>query len=144
MAMSFQISKSYDLIAKALDYRALRGDLISSNIANIDTPGYKSRDIEFESALREQEMKVYGAKSQKLELAKTNPMHLAPIEDSDPTKGTIFFRDGQDARNDGNTVDLDVETTELAKNSVMYDALTAALKKDSAIFKSVIEYSGKV
>ena len=142
--MSFQINRSYDLMAKALDYRALRGDLISSNIANIDTPGYKSRDIEFESALKEEEMRMYGKRGKRLELAKTNPRHLDPIKDIDPTKGIIFFRDGQDARNDGNTVDLDVETTELAKNSVMYDALTTALKKDSAIFRSVIEYSGKV
>ena len=41
-------------------------------------------------------------------------------------------------------MDLDVETTELAKNKVMYDALSVALKKDSAIFRSVIEASGKV
>ncbi len=142
--MSFEISKSFGLMAKALDYRALRADLISSNIANIDTPGYKSRDIEFESALKQEEDSLYGVSSKKLELAKTNSMHLDPISDIDKTKGTLFFRDGQDARNDGNTVDLDVETTEMAKNKVMYDALTAALKKDSAIFKSVIEYSGKV
>jgi len=142
--MSFKISKSYDLLAKAMDYRALRADLISSNIANIDTPGYKSRDIEFETSLKEEEDKLYGKQSRKLELAKTNSRHLNPLGDSEDKRATIFFRDGQDARNDGNTVDLDVETTELAKNRVMYDALTAALKKDSAIFRSVIEASSKV
>ncbi len=142
--MSFKISKSYDLLAKAMDYRALRAELISSNIANIDTPGYKSRDIEFETSLKEEEDKLYGKQSRKLELAKTNSRHLNPLGDSEDKRATIFFRDGQDARNDGNTVDLDVETTELAKNRVMYDALTAALKKDSAIFRSVIEASSKV
>ncbi len=142
--MSFEISKSYNLMAKAMDYRALRADMISSNIANIDTPGYKSRDIEFESSLKEEEDKLYGVQSHKLELAKTDSRHLDPLKDDENKTGTIFFRDGQDARNDGNTVDLDVETTELAKNRVMYDALTAALKKDSAIFRSVIEASSKV
>jgi flagellar basal-body rod protein FlgB len=142
--MSFQISKSYDLLAKAMDYRALRADMISSNIANIDTPGYKARDIAFEEALKNQEDKLYAVYGGKLKLAKTNSMHLNPLNDNDNPKATLFLRDGQDARNDGNTVDLDVETTELAKNKVMYDALTAALKKDSAIFKSVIEYSSKV
>ncbi len=142
--MSFEISKSYNLMAKAMDYRALRADLISSNIANIDTPGYKSRDIEFESSLKEEENRLYDVQSHKLELAKTNRRHLDSLEDDENKTGTIFFRDGQDARNDGNTVDLDVETTELAKNKVMYDALTAALKKDSAIFRSVIESSSKV
>ncbi len=142
--MSFEISKSYNLLAKAMDYRALRADLIASNIANIDTPGYKSRDIEFETSLKNEENKIYNTQSHKLKLAKTDSRHLDPLEDNENKTGIIFFRDGQDARNDGNTVDLDVETTELAKNKVMYDALTAALKKDSAIFRSVIEASGKV
>jgi len=142
--MSFEISKSYNLMAKAMDYRALRADLISSNIANIDTPGYKSRDIDFESSLKEEENRLYGNQSHQLKLAKTNSRHLGPLNDNDDKKGTIFFRDGQDARNDGNTVDLDVETTELAKNEVMYNALSAALKKDSSIFRSVLDASAKV
>ena len=142
--MSFEISKSYNLLAKAMDYRALRADLISSNIANIDTPGYKSRDIEFETSLKEEEDRLYDVKSHMLELAKTDSKHLNPLRDNENQTGTIFFRDGQDSRNDGNTVDLDVETTELAKNRVMYDALTAALKKDSSLFRSVIEASSKV
>jgi len=142
--MSFEISKSYELMAKALDYRALRADIISGNIANIDTPGYKSRDIAFENALKVQEDFLYNRQNKKLELAKSNDLHMDPLNDDISLKPTLFLRDGQDARNDGNTVDLDVETTELAKNKVMYDALTAALKKDSAIFKSIIEYSSKV
>jgi len=48
------------------------------------------------------------------------------------------------ARNDANTVDLDVETTEMSKNSVMFNALTAALKRNSTIFKSVLEASSKI
>ena len=48
------------------------------------------------------------------------------------------------ARNDGNSVDLDVETTEMSKNSIMFSALVQAIKKDGQIFKSVIEASGKV
>ncbi len=142
--MSFEISKSHNLLAKAMDYRALRADMISSNIANIDTPGYKSRDIDFESYLKKERDILYGKKSQELELAKSNDMHLDPLVDDMEKGGIIFFRDGHDARNDGNTVDLDVETTELAKNRVMYDALSMALKKDSAIFRSIIDSSAKV
>jgi flagellar basal-body rod protein FlgB len=46
-----EINRAHTLMAKALDYRALRQDLISSNIANVDTPFYRSRDIAFEDAL---------------------------------------------------------------------------------------------
>ena len=48
------------------------------------------------------------------------------------------------ARNDGNSVDLDVETTQLSKNTIMFNALIQANKKDTAIFRSVIEASAKV
>ncbi len=143
--MSFEISKSFNIMEKALNYRSLRADMISSNIANIDTPNYKSRDIDFEHALQLEANKLYSSNTNdKLKLAKTNPRDLSSLQDDNLQKATVFFRDGQDARNDGNTVDLDVETTELAKNTVMYDAITAALKKDSAIFRSVIDASSKV
>jgi flagellar basal-body rod protein FlgB len=56
----------------------------------------------------------------------------------------MYFRDGHMARNDGNSVDIDVETTEMSKNSIMFNALIAANKKDGAIFKSVIEASQKI
>ena len=143
--MSFEISKSYEIAAKALDYRAIRADMISGNIANIDTPNYKARDIDFEYALQKEADKIYGNSSnEKLQLAKTDPKHLDPLSESDDTKAVIFYRDGQDARNDGNTVDLDVETTELAKNETIYNALIAAMKKDGSIFRSVLDASSKV
>ncbi len=143
--MSFEISKSYNIMAKALDYRAIREDMISGNIANIDTPNYKARDIDFEHALQEEANKIYNSNTdQKLKLAITNPRDLTPVDESDLDKPTIFFRDGQDARNDGNTVDLDVETTEMAKNETVYTALTAAMKQDSNIFRSVLDASSKV
>ncbi len=55
----------------------------------------------------------------------------------------IFLRDGHMARNDANTVDLDVETTEMGKNTVMINALDSAYKAQSNIFKSVIDASAK-
>ena len=48
------------------------------------------------------------------------------------------------ARNDGNSVDIDVETTEMSKNSIMFNALIQAAKKDTMMYKSVIDSSSKV
>ena len=138
-----QISRVHDLMAKSLDYRGLRQDLISSNIANVDTPGYRARDIAFEEVMARKAAEIFPRPSAKLELARTNPRHLEPGR-PEGKKAEIFFRDGPTVRNDGNSVDLDVETTEMAKNSVMYNALVAALKKDGAIFRSVLDASAKV
>ena len=138
-----EISRVHGLMKDALDYRAARQDMISSNIANVDTPYYRARDISFENILEKERNHLFPAIRSHLAMAVTNEKHLHPAESADAEKAQLFFRDGHMVRNDGNTVDLDVETTEMAKNTVMYNALVAALKKDSAIFRSVIDASAK-
>ena len=142
--MSIEISKTHSLLTRAMDYRAARQDMIASNIANADTPNYKPRDIRFEESLSAQQRRLYKNDAHELQMARTDAKHLAPKEESSVSKPTLYFRDGHMARNDGNSVDLDVETTEMSKNSVMFNALVMAAKKDSAIFHSVIDASAKV
>jgi len=142
--MSLEISKVHNLISDALDYRAMRQDMIASNIANADTPFYKPRDIRFEDALSAKKNKLMANDSNQLALAQTDSKHI-PLTKNE-TSSTIpktFFRDGHMARNDGNSVDIDVETTEMSKNSIMFNALIQANKKETMIFKSVIEASQK-
>lgn len=128
---------------EALDYRAARQDMIASNIANADTPNYRPRDIRFEEALALKSAQISSDKSTTLQMTQTSSKHLSGLDTTSDTKATTFFRDGHMARNDGNSVDLDVESSEMAKNSMMFNALTAAIKKDSTIFKSVIDASSK-
>jgi len=142
MGMGVKVSRAHDLMQSAMDYRAARQDMISGNIANADTPFYRPRDISFEDTLAQKSAQIFGDRSQTLKMAHTNGAHLDGI-DTASSAPTMFFRDGHMARNDGNSVDLDVESTEMAKNSTMFNALTAALKKDSALFKSVIDASSK-
>jgi flagellar basal-body rod protein FlgB len=143
--MALEYSKAHALMTEALSARNLRQDLIAGNIANIDTPFYRSRDINFEDALKDERAKIFGNdNSKELKLAQTNASHLDPYVENDPSKSTLFFRDGHMARNDGNTVDLDIETTELGKNSTVASALIYAIKKDAMIYKSVLEASSKV
>ena len=142
--MGIEISKTHSLLAQAMDYRAQRQDMIASNIANVDTPFYKPRDISFQDALIAKENELYKNPSKQLQMAETNPRDLKPKEESESVKPTLFFRDGHMARNDGNSVDIDVETSEMSKNSIMFNALVMANKKDRAIFNSVIDASSKV
>jgi len=143
--MSFEISKAYSLLVDGMNARSVRQELIASNIANIDTPNYKARGIDFETSLAQKEKQIFDTDNSKtLQMAKTDSAHLSGISELSNNRATIYLRDGQTQRNDGNTVDLDVETTELSKNAIMYSALTAALKKDSAIFRSVLDASAKV
>jgi len=143
--MSLEISKSASLLASAMDYRAARQDMIASNIANADTPYYKPRDIRFEEALTAKKNEIFHKQdSHTLQMAQTDAKHMQAKEESSSFKPTLYYRDGHMARNDGNSVDLDVETTEMSKNSIMFNALVMANKKDVAIFRSVIDASAKV
>lgn len=125
--------------------REMRQKIISGNIANIDTPFYKARDIAFEAALSKKADEIYNRQSEpSLKLAKTDGAHIDADSFPKSNVPSLFLRDGHMARNDANTVDLDVETTELSKNYTMLSALDNAYKRDSANFKSVIEASSKI
>ncbi|WP_456479199.1 flagellar basal body rod protein FlgB [Nautilia sp.] len=144
--MGFEISKSFNILEESLHYRKIRQDMIASNIANADTPYYRPKDIRFEDALREEADRIFNNKNEtpKLKLAKTAPGHLSGFDEKRDEKPVVFYRDGHLARNDGNSVDIDVETTEMAKNTLAYNAAIQALRKDIDIFKAVIDSSKNI
>ena len=134
------------LAAKALHYRHMRSDLISGNIANIDTPFYKAKDISFEQALSQESAKLSHTKTATLAMARTNSAHMEPLKTDSASfeSATIFMRPNHAQRNDGNSVDLDVETAQMSKNAVMINALSNALKKRIALMKTVIDSTSRV
>jgi flagellar basal-body rod protein FlgB len=140
----FTINMAGEFMSSALNARAVRQDMISSNIANVDTPYYRPRDISFEDVLKKEANKTYGIKEPILEMAKTSSSHLEGMDSGGRPQPTMFYRDGHMARNDGNSVDLDVEMSEMNKNSTVYNALVNAYKKNTAIFSSVIDASKNV
>ncbi len=141
--MGLNITDAMPLAVKALDFRAMRQKMISGNIANVDTPFYQARDIRFEDILAK-EANNLAAQQPRLELAKSDPAHLDPIDTDHGSQAQIFFRGTHPTRNDGNSVDIDIESTEMSKNAIMFEALTNAIKKEAMIFKSVIDASGKM
>ena len=143
--MSIEISQANPLMEQALNYRSMRQDMIASNIANADTPFYKPRDINFAQTLIAKKNEISGKPSNTLAMAQTEGVSLQGNGDTQSSMTPqLFFRDGHMARNDGNSVDIDVETTEMSKNSIMFNALVAAIKKDNAMYTDVIDASSKV
>lgn len=137
----FSYSKAREVAYKALDFRSLRQDLIASNIANVDTPMYRPKDINFEQVLAKKAKELLNyVPDKRLALWKPDARHL-DMKPSEDNRSTIFYRDGHLARNDGNSVDLDVETSEMGKNSVMYQGIVSALRKHGGIFSYAIESS---
>lgn len=146
MFSNFEPNKSSLLARNAMGKRVLRQNLIAGNIANIDTPFYKARDIDFESSLKEKRDEVYheNKKEAKFVLAKTNDKHFDMLDYPQISGPSIFLRDGHMQRNDANTVDLDIETSELSKNAILLKSLDSANSKLNTIFKTVIDSSGRL
>lgn len=107
----------------ALRVRAQRQELIAANIANADTPNYKARDIDFNSALQNAiSGNAAPAAQASSELAATSPQHLPgngnALENS--LNGALYRKEVQSSV-DGNTVDMDVERNQFTDNAIRYE-----------------------
>jgi flagellar basal-body rod protein FlgB len=127
-----------DLLYKQLAFRGDRQKVIASNIANLNTPSYKTKDISFANHLKQAQS------NNDLKLKVTNKNHIAfdTIEPKSQKNQPYEIKNLQE-QNDGNNVNLDQQISEMAKNSVMYDAVTNSIKKDSRWFKLILESSSK-
>ena len=119
---------------KSLDASWLRNEAISQNIANVDTPGYKRKTVNFEEYL-EEALDVSGFKGRR-----TDKRHI-PIGGSD--LDGIEPRIAQDnkalsIRIDGNNVDIENEMALMAKNTIMYNTLVQRINGQFRKLKSFI------
>ena len=127
-----------DLLFNQLSFRGNRQDVISSNIANINTPNYKTKDLVFENEIK----KIDDSKD--LKMFTTNSKHLSSSNEAAKlNQPNLIQVEGLEEQNDGNNVNLDTQMSEMSKNKVLFDALQSSIKKDSRWFRSVIESSQK-
>lgn len=120
-----------------LNFRGERQKVISSNISNINTPNYKTKDLVFEHELNK-------LKEPRLQMAQTANNHLPNINAVNNMPNPRLTQvQGLQEQNDGNNVNIDTQMGEMSKNKVIFDALQSSIKKDSRLFRSVIESSAK-
>ena len=100
----------------ALNIRTQRAEVLASNIANADTPGYKAQDLDFQSALKVAQTAIDSGTN----LALTNSKHI-DIGNSNPLLSAVKFRDVfQPDTGDGNTVDINTERMAYTQKSLEY------------------------
>ena len=130
----------FDLLSKAIELRSKKNEILASNIANRETPGYKAADIVFNKALQ----KAY-YKNQPSPLKTTHPLHFSGDNRQSITqiKGQEITSFNPEARFDGNTVDLEQQMSKLAANQLLFEANTKAITKRFQILKDTIIEGGK-
>lgn len=110
---ALNLNSYFGLSPQALAASEERATVIANNLANVDTPNYKARDIDFNDYLSA----TMAGGSQELKI--TSPNHIGANSDF----STILkYRQVDHVSLDGNTVDKDIETTEFAKNAINYQS----------------------
>ena len=99
---------------KALYLRAMRNEILSSNIANADTPNYKARDIDFKAAFAQ-------VNSTAGSMRTTDARHLS-VPPGQNALADVMYRAPMQPTQDGNTVESDIEQAQYAENTVRYRA----------------------
>ena len=128
-------TKAFDytnILDKAADASWMRENVITNNIANIDTPGYKRQDVDFESVLQKA-------------LGKTKYSSLdKKVRELNQDLGKLTTTSYTDAANysyrlDRNNVDENTENAELASESLRYQLLTTAITNNFSRIQTVLK-----
>lgn len=119
-----------NVLDKAADASWKRENLITNNLANVDTPGYKRKDLNFETVLQEEIGRTkYRSLDEKLKQVDLG--NLDPYVFTDAANYSY--------RMDGNNVDIDTEEVELASEQIKYQALTTGISKEFERMKTAIK-----
>ncbi|WP_031479747.1 flagellar basal body rod protein FlgB [Maridesulfovibrio frigidus] len=132
--MSGLFDSSIALTGKVLDLRLQRQNLVASNLANVNTPGYKGKTLEFEDSLQ----KAIG-KDARGKMTKTSKMHVPANFDPTTFSGRTIADFEPRVVHGENAVDIDNEMVTMTKNSLAYNALTQVITKSFKGMEKVIQ-----
>jgi len=125
------MDKTIRILSRALDFRSSNQHVISGNLANIDTPGYRPKELRFDEELKR------AAENDTVSLKTTDPTHLSHAPDG---TGGAFQVHSRDAGPDGSVqLNLDMEMAKMMRNNLLYEASTRLLSKKFQALKSAIE-----
>ena len=120
-----------DSISRGLDASWTKNEIISSNIANIDTPGYKRKTMDF-SNLLEREVKS------QLGLKNTHEKHFKEEPSGDYLGLIGVDKSTTSLRTDENNVNIDTEMAEMSKNIIYYNVLSQRASNEISKLESAI------
>ncbi len=126
--------KTARVLEKTLDLRLQKQQVIASNIANAETPGYSPAKLEFEKQLQG----AVGRGDSKM--IATHKSHF-PVSGTnlDKVQGQVIRTPDRSGLGDGNNVSVDQEMIDLAENQIMYEAATQMLNKKMGLLKYVAQ-----
>ena len=132
------IDQKLGTLRNAMNLRSYRQELLATNIANSDTPNYKARDFDFKAAL---DNATSGRGS--FAMAQTSPRHLTGNNvngiGNTPAGVDVLYRTEYQANVDGNTVNIDVERSAFAENSVQLESAMTLIHEEFRRLQTAIQ-----
>jgi len=132
-----RIDQELDFNRNALNLRTYRQELLASNIANADTPNYKARDFDFKAALANS---LGAASTGDVQMSKTAAGHLEATGSGIPGV-SMQYRGEFQGSVDGNTVNIDIERSAFAENSVHVEALLSFIQAQVKVMNLALQAS---
>lgn len=134
-----KLYSSIDVMQKGLDASWLRNSVIRNNLANVETPNFKSSDVKFEETFAQA---LYGTASAQegFGLKQTRAKHTDYRSErgDDLLQPIIVENENDSMRMDGNNVDIEDENTKLAQNTILYNTILYKLNSELSRLRMAI------
>lgn len=128
--------RTVQALEKTLDLRSEKQTVISSNIANAETPGYQAKAFDFEQSLSR------ALTLDDAPMDRTDIGHMSAGGEINSVIAEVYADPNNEVREDGNTVNRDKEMVSLAENQILYNAAADLVKKKLALLRYAISDGG--
>jgi flagellar basal-body rod protein FlgB len=120
---------------ESLNQRSRRSEVITANIANAETPGYRAFGYDFEKQLQ-----ALAKTNEPIAVKVTNARHLKNnfTQSDGSMKPDVYVRPTESVDQDGNTVDMDTEMAQLAQNQILFRTAVETLNRKIGTLKYAI------
>ena len=131
-------TKTMKVLDQSLSLRMRRHKMLIGNLANMNTPGYKAVDLQFEKALKQ----AMG-RGDSTPMRKTHPRHLGSANPlNGRIEGTIVATPSPGGRGESNTVDIEYQMSRLMQNQLLYNAAAQMIRKSLKGLSDTITQAG--
>jgi flagellar basal-body rod protein FlgB len=123
-------SSTFSSLENAIGYASQKQKVISDNIANVDTPNYKAKDVSFQNALSD-------AVNSQITTKITDPRDFSFDTSAQPY--AVTTQQNVDYNSNGNSVDIDKEMSDMATNQIYYNTLVSRMSDEFQTLQMVIK-----
>lgn len=129
-------------LGTALDLRSERQRLLTSNVVNQETPGYRAKDIDFSAELKKRIGGGVGPGVRPAAHHTTHPRHIPVVGRNGAPVPSVFERATAIESYDRNSVGVEGEMVRLSENTIMYNAAAQMLKEKFSLMMTAIKEGG--